>query len=116
MTKSIKTVGVCGAAGTMGAGIALVAARAGYRTISYDRTSPPLEKAAKQSRAFLDKSVERGKLEPEARGTGSRQSQWPSASASREATTTGLGVGKLIDQQRNHCDDAGHGHHRIDMA
>jgi 3-hydroxyacyl-CoA dehydrogenase len=59
MTKSIKTVGVCGAAGTMGAGIALVAARAGYRTISYDRTSPPLEKAAQQSSAFLDKSVER---------------------------------------------------------
>lgn len=67
MTKSIKTVGVCGAAGTMGAGIALVAARAGYSTISYDRTSPPLEKAAQQSRAFLDKSVERGKLRPDVR-------------------------------------------------
>jgi 3-hydroxybutyryl-CoA dehydrogenase len=67
MTRLIKTVGVCGAAGTMGAGIALVAARAGYRTISYDRAAPPLETAAKQSRAFLDKSVERGKLKPEAR-------------------------------------------------
>lgn len=69
MTRLFKTVGVCGAAGTMGAGIALVAARAGYRTISYDRATPPLEKAAKQSRAFLDKSVERGKLKPEARDT-----------------------------------------------
>jgi 3-hydroxybutyryl-CoA dehydrogenase len=67
MTRLIKTVGVCGAAGTMGAGIALVAARAGYRTISYDRTVAPLEKAAQQSRAFLEKSVERGKLKPEAR-------------------------------------------------
>jgi 3-hydroxybutyryl-CoA dehydrogenase len=69
MTRLIKTVGICGAAGTMGAGIALVAARAGYRTISYDRAIPPLEKAAQQSRAFLDKSVERGKLKPEARDT-----------------------------------------------
>jgi 3-hydroxybutyryl-CoA dehydrogenase len=63
MTKSIKTVGVCGAAGTMGAGIALVAARAGFRTISYDMKSDALERAARQSTAFLNKSVERGKLE-----------------------------------------------------
>lgn len=62
MTKSIKTVGVCGAAGTMGGGIALVAARAGFRTISYDMKSDALERATKQSAAFLDKSVERGKL------------------------------------------------------
>ena len=62
MTKSIKTVGVCGAAGTMGAGIALVAARAGFRTISYDMKCDALERATKQSAAFLDKSVERGKL------------------------------------------------------
>jgi 3-hydroxybutyryl-CoA dehydrogenase len=63
MTKAIKTVGVCGAAGTMGAGIALVAARAGFRTISYDMKGDDLERAAKQSAAFLDKSVARGKLE-----------------------------------------------------
>ncbi|MGC1563942.1 MAG: 3-hydroxyacyl-CoA dehydrogenase family protein [Bradyrhizobium sp.] len=63
MTKTIKTVGVCGAAGTMGAGIALVAARAGFRTISYDMKGDALERAAKQSAAFLDKSVARGKLE-----------------------------------------------------
>lgn len=63
MTKSIKVVGVCGAAGTMGAGIALVAARAGFRTISYDMKGDALERAAKQSTTFLDKSVERGKLE-----------------------------------------------------
>lgn len=63
MTRAIKTVGVCGAAGTMGAGIALVAARAGFRTISYDMNSEALERAAKQSAAFLDKSVSRGKLD-----------------------------------------------------
>jgi len=63
MTKTIKTVGVCGAAGTMGAGIALVAARAGYRTISFDMKADALERAGEQSAAFLDKSVARGKLE-----------------------------------------------------
>ncbi len=63
MRKQIKTVGVCGAGGTMGAGIALVAARAGFRTISYDMKADVLERAAKQSAAFLDKSVARGKLE-----------------------------------------------------
>jgi 3-hydroxybutyryl-CoA dehydrogenase len=47
----------------MGAGIALVAARAGFRTISYDMKGDALERAAKQSAAFLDKSVARGKLE-----------------------------------------------------
>jgi len=63
MKKTIKTVGVCGAAGTMGAGIALVAARAGFHTISYDLKGDALERAAKQSAAFLDKSVARGKLD-----------------------------------------------------
>ena len=38
----IKTVGVCGAGGTMGAGIAIVAARAGFRTISFDRSGDAL--------------------------------------------------------------------------
>ena len=51
----------------MGAGIALVAARAGFRTISYDVSDETLKRAAKQSEAFLDKSVERGKLKKEQR-------------------------------------------------
>jgi 3-hydroxybutyryl-CoA dehydrogenase len=63
MTKSIQTVGVCGAGGTMGAGIALVAARAGFRTISFDASAAALDRAAKQSADFLDKSVARGKLD-----------------------------------------------------
>jgi 3-hydroxybutyryl-CoA dehydrogenase len=67
MTRKIQTVAVCGAGGTMGAGIALVAARAGFRAISYDVASEPLERAARQSAAFLEKSVERGKMKPEAR-------------------------------------------------
>src|SRR5215211_4590412 len=57
----IKTVGVAGS-GTMGAGIAIVAARAGFRTIVYDTRSDALERARKQMEGFFAKSVERGKL------------------------------------------------------
>lgn len=64
MTHGISTVGVCGAAGTMGAGIAIVAARAGFKTICYDVSSEGLVRAAKQSAGFFGKSVERGKLTP----------------------------------------------------
>jgi len=57
----IKTVGVAGC-GTMGAGIAIVAARAGFRTIVYDTRSAALDRARSQSEGFFRKSVERGKL------------------------------------------------------
>jgi 3-hydroxybutyryl-CoA dehydrogenase len=65
--SSIRTVAVCGAGGTMGAGIAIVAARAGFRTLSYDVAAGPLDRAARQTAGFFDKSVERGKLTAEAR-------------------------------------------------
>ncbi len=67
MTRAIKRVGVCGAGGTMGAGIAIVAARAGFETVCYDLTAEPLEKAHQQSAGFFAKSVERGKMSPEDR-------------------------------------------------
>lgn len=57
----IKTVGIAGA-GTMGAGIAIVAARAGYRTLLFDADAEQLERARKQQAGFFAKSVERGKL------------------------------------------------------
>jgi 3-hydroxybutyryl-CoA dehydrogenase len=60
----IRTVGVAGC-GTMGAGIAIVAARAGFRTLVYDTREDALARARKQSEAFFAKSVERGKLKPE---------------------------------------------------
>ena len=60
----IKTIGVAGC-GTMGAGIAIVAARAGFRTIVFDTRSEALDKARKQTQGFLAKSVEKGKLTPE---------------------------------------------------
>lgn len=59
---NIKKVGVCGAAGTMGAGIAIVAARAGFETVCYDLSDEALAQAAKQTAGFFDKSVERGKM------------------------------------------------------
>ncbi|BBD41257.1 3-hydroxybutyryl-CoA dehydrogenase (plasmid) [Aminobacter sp. Y103A] len=67
MMTAIKTVAVCGAGGTMGAGIAIVAARAGYRTISFDRTDDALSRSRNQTEGFVAKSVERGKMSPEAR-------------------------------------------------
>jgi 3-hydroxybutyryl-CoA dehydrogenase len=59
---AINTVAVAGC-GTMGAGIAIVAARAGFRTIVYDTREDALERARKQTEAFFRKSVERGKLD-----------------------------------------------------
>ncbi|MEB2317438.1 MAG: 3-hydroxyacyl-CoA dehydrogenase family protein [Pseudomonadota bacterium] len=59
--KEIRTVGVAGC-GTMGAGIAIVCARAGFRTRVYDTRAAAVEQARSQTEAFLRKSVERGKL------------------------------------------------------
>ena len=57
----IKTIGVAGS-GTMGSGIAIVAARAGFRTIVYDTRQDALDRARKQTEGFFAKSVQRGKL------------------------------------------------------
>jgi 3-hydroxybutyryl-CoA dehydrogenase len=67
VTTSIKTVGVAGAAGTMGAGIAIVAARAGFRTVCFDTSAAGLAGAREQSAAFFGASVKRGKMSAEAR-------------------------------------------------
>jgi 3-hydroxybutyryl-CoA dehydrogenase len=64
MTPAIKTVGVAGS-GTMGAGIAIVAARAGFKTIVYDTREEALTRARRQTEGFFAKSVERGKLTKE---------------------------------------------------
>lgn len=62
--SAIRTVGVAGC-GTMGAGIAIVCARAGFRTVVYDTRGQAIEQARTQTESFLRKSVERGKLAPE---------------------------------------------------
>lgn len=76
----IRTVAVCGAGGTMGAGIAIVAARAGFRTLCYDLAQEPLDRAAAQSAGFFEKSVQRGKLSAEEK----------EATLARLSTTTSL--------------------------
>jgi 3-hydroxybutyryl-CoA dehydrogenase len=59
---NIKTVAVAGC-GTMGAGIAIVAARAGFRTLVYDTRQDALDKARAQTESFFKRSIERGKLD-----------------------------------------------------
>ncbi len=59
--SDFRTIGVAGA-GTMGSGIAIVCARAGFATVNYDLAEEPLAQARAQTEAFFDKSVQRGKL------------------------------------------------------
>jgi 3-hydroxybutyryl-CoA dehydrogenase len=65
--SGIGKVGVCGAGGTMGAGIAIVAARAGFATVCFDTDAASLERARGQTAGFFGKSVERGKMSAAAR-------------------------------------------------
>ena len=58
-----KTVGVVGA-GLMGAGIAEVAARAGYAVILIDADANALTKGMARLQSSVKKAVEKGKLEP----------------------------------------------------
>ncbi len=67
MTNEIKTVAICGASGNMGASIAIVAARAGFRTIAYDLFDDGLARALSQTAGFFEKSVARGKMTEEER-------------------------------------------------
>lgn len=62
--NEIKTVGVVGA-GTMGTGIAIVCARAGFKTRVFDLRAEAVETARTQTEGFLKKSVARGKMAAE---------------------------------------------------
>jgi len=62
--KEIKTVAIAGA-GTMGSGIAIVAARAGFTTYLFDKNEENLQRARKQTEGFFAKSVAKGKLSEE---------------------------------------------------
>jgi 3-hydroxybutyryl-CoA dehydrogenase len=59
--REINTIAVCGA-GTMGAGIAQVAAVSGYNTLLYDIQPAMLHKAKAQIAQHLDAAVAKGKL------------------------------------------------------
>lgn len=59
-----QPVGVAGS-GTMGTGIAIVAARGGFPTLVFDLDPARVEAALASMRAFFGKSVQRGKLTKE---------------------------------------------------
>ncbi len=63
MTK-IKTIVVCGA-GTMGSGIAQVAAKAGFETILFDQNEEALNKGKQNIETQLSNLVQKGKIEVE---------------------------------------------------
>uniref|UniRef100_UPI003341A880 3-hydroxyacyl-CoA dehydrogenase NAD-binding domain-containing protein n=1 Tax=Castellaniella defragrans TaxID=75697 RepID=UPI003341A880 len=65
MTTTIKKVAVCGAGGTMGAGIALVAARAGFETVCFDQSAQGLARTRQAAGEFFEKSVQRQKMSAE---------------------------------------------------
>ena len=60
------TVAVIGA-GTMGSGIALVAATAGHPVLLHDADAAAIDRGLGQLRAGLDRLVERGRIEPQER-------------------------------------------------
>jgi 3-hydroxybutyryl-CoA dehydrogenase len=61
MTGKAAKIGVLGA-GTMGAGIAQVAAQAGFETLLYDISQEFIDKGRGRIRSFLQGSRERGKI------------------------------------------------------
>jgi 3-hydroxybutyryl-CoA dehydrogenase len=62
----IRRIGVVGA-GTMGHGIAQVAAQAGYETVLYDVTAELAQKGLARVGANLDQGIAKGKVKPEQR-------------------------------------------------
>ena len=63
--RPIAKVGVVGA-GTMGFGIAIVAARGGFQTIVHDTEEQRLERVRADANSFFQKSIKIGKLSEEA--------------------------------------------------
>ena len=61
MSKANTKIGVLGA-GTMGAGIAQVAAQAGFDTLLYDVSQEFIDRGLGRIRIFLEGSRKRGKL------------------------------------------------------
>jgi len=66
LTKQIATIGVVGA-GTMGAGIAQVAARAGFDVVLVDQAETWLDRGLATITENLDRQVEKGRLADTAR-------------------------------------------------
>ena len=62
--SEVRTVGVLGA-GTMGAGIAQVAAEAGLEVLLHDPVAGATERAMARIEGFIDRKVEKGQLGPD---------------------------------------------------
>lgn len=65
MERGIKVVGVVGA-GTMGSGIAQVAAQSGFEVILYDLSAEIVAGAIERIAGFVRRAVEKGRLDAEA--------------------------------------------------
>ena len=91
MSHEISSVAVLGS-GTMGAGIAQVAALAGYETCLFDVHESALEKAEERIRRTLDKGARKGKVSPEAAEAASRK-----LSFSRSLASTVRHAGLVVE-------------------
>ncbi|AJE49164.1 3-hydroxyacyl-CoA dehydrogenase NAD-binding domain-containing protein [Celeribacter indicus] len=58
----IRKVAICGAGGTMGAGIAIVAARGGFETVCFDMSAEALARQRRAAGTFFGTSVEKGRM------------------------------------------------------
>ena len=82
VSRGPKVIGVLGA-GTMGAGIAQLAAQAGARCLLHDPDAAALERGLESARGRIERGIEKGRLRREdarhARGRGrrSRRSRRP---------------------------------------
>lgn len=65
----IRRIGICGAGGTMGGGIAMVVARAGCQAVRVDTSADALARSRKATETFFKKSVDRGRMTEEVRAT-----------------------------------------------
>lgn len=66
---NLKKIAVCGAGGTMGSGIAIVAARAGFETLCFDTSSDALARARGQTETFFNRAVERNRMSGDERAS-----------------------------------------------
>ncbi|MBI6628608.1 3-hydroxyacyl-CoA dehydrogenase NAD-binding domain-containing protein [Pontibaca salina] len=66
--QKVRKLGVLGA-GMMGAGIALVSARAGIDVVLIDRDQDSADRGKAYSESYLDKGIKRGKTTPEQKDT-----------------------------------------------
>ena len=82
--------------GTMGSGIAQVAAAAGYRTLVYDSAEAQIDRAMQRIRGDLDKGVQLGKVTADARDTTLSRLE-PAHDLERAATEASFAIEAVIE-------------------